>query len=75
MARYGGRREVGEIHRQTIRTFYEVKDGVVRILHTDPMLHPKVGQTVGEEVAHGIPKTIYAAPGTVRNGASKGISV
>lgn len=48
MARYGGRREMREIHRQTIRTFYEVKDGVVRILHTDPVLHPKVGQNVKE---------------------------
>lgn len=41
-----------EIHRQTIRTFYEVKDGVVRILHTDPVLHPKVGKTMKEVGAH-----------------------
>ena len=31
-------------YRQTIRTFYEVKDGVVRILHTDPVRHPKAGR-------------------------------
>lgn len=57
-----------KIHRQTIRTFYEVKDGVVRILHTDPVLHPKVGQTVREEVGahakggfeHGTEKRVQA---------------
>ena len=26
--------------KQTIRTFYEVKDGVVRVAHTDPVLTP-----------------------------------
>lgn len=57
-----------KIHRQTIRTFYEVKDGVVRILHTDPVLQPKVGQTVREEVGtyakggfeHGTEKRLQA---------------
>lgn len=62
------------MHRQAIRTFYEVKGGVARILHTDPMLHPKVGQSV-EEGDHGISKAIHAATGTEQDGASKGISV
>ena len=26
--------------RQTIRTFYEVKDGIVEVAHTDPVLTP-----------------------------------
>lgn len=29
--------------RQTIRTFYEVKDGMVKVLYTDPVLHPRAG--------------------------------
>lgn len=38
------------MHRQTIRTFYEVKNGVVKVLHTDPMLSLKGSQNVAEEV-------------------------
>lgn len=29
------------MHRQTIRTFYGVKDGVVKVIHTDPVLTPR----------------------------------
>lgn len=61
------RREVRRTYRQTIRTFYEVKVGVVRILHTDPVLHPKVGQTMKEVGAyakggfeHGTEKRVQA---------------
>ena len=28
--------------RQTIRTFIEIKNGVVKVLHTDPMLTPTI---------------------------------
>ena len=30
------------MHRQTIRTFIEVRDGAVKVLHTDPVLRPRV---------------------------------
>ena len=30
------------MHRQTIRTFIEVRDGAVKVLHTDPVLQQRV---------------------------------
>ena len=65
---FWNRRDVRKIYKQTISTYYEVKDGVVRILHTDPVLQPKVGQTVGKEAGayakggfeHGTEKRLQA---------------
>ena len=37
-----------KIYKQTIRTFYGVREGAVRILHTDPVLHPRVRQKSGK---------------------------
>lgn len=40
------------MHRQTIRTFIEVRDGVVKVLHTDPVLRPQARG--GDKCAAGI---------------------
>lgn len=39
------------MHRQTIRTFVEVKDGVAKVLHTDPVLVPKTKRMGGDRDA------------------------
>ena len=49
------------MHRQTIRTFIEVKNGVARILHTDPVWVP-TGKGGGKD-----------AEGCIKSGAEKGL--
>lgn len=34
--------------RQTVRTFFEVRDGVVKIVHTDPVLTPIMEKRIRE---------------------------
>lgn len=39
------------MHRQTIRTFVEVKGGVAKVLRTDPVLVPKTNRMGGDRDA------------------------
>ncbi len=41
------------MRKQTIRTFYEVKDGVVKVLHTDPVIRQEAGASKGDENENG----------------------
>lgn len=41
------------MHRQTIRTYVEVKGGVAKVLRTEPVLIPKTDRMGGDKDAEG----------------------
>lgn len=41
------------MHRQTIRTFVEVKGGIAKVLHTEPVLVPKTKRMGGDRDVEG----------------------
>lgn len=41
------------MHRQTVRTFYEVMDGAVKVLHTDPIFRPTAGARKNKGAGNG----------------------